>query len=207
VVVREVRGRSARPVQCGGDASADRFASANDRGDALDQPSARIRTQQQDIAGKTYHQRPPARPRPDKPIALFLPGLLAALPLTAVHALVFVDLFDIVLCELRGHGASGGWVRYRSKDLPEYAAVIDAALKRATTLFVIGEPLGGLVAPTLARLRPGQIRNVILIDTEFRLTMPGLAAWISERGGTPPDDPTSDASAWRSWALTRKTDR
>jgi hypothetical protein len=49
---------------------------------------------------------------------LFLPGLLAALPLTAVHALVFVDLFDIVWCELVAMAHRAGWVRYRSKDLP-----------------------------------------------------------------------------------------
>jgi pimeloyl-ACP methyl ester carboxylesterase len=54
-------------------------------------------------------------------------------------------------------------------------------LPRATGLSVIGESLGGLVALALARLRPDQIRNVILIDTPFHLTRPELAAWISEQ--------------------------
>jgi pimeloyl-ACP methyl ester carboxylesterase len=61
----------------------------------------------------------------------------------------------------------------------EYAALIDTALRRATGLFVMGESLGGLIALTLARLRPAQIRNVILIDTPFVLTRPELADWIS----------------------------
>jgi len=123
--------------------------------------------------------RIPARPRPGKPIALLLPGLLAALPLVAVRALAFLDLCDIVLCELPGHGASGQ-VEDVSLDAfaTEYAAMIDAALPRATGLTVIGESLGGLIALLLGKLRPAQIRNVVLVDTPFHLTRPELAAWI-----------------------------
>jgi pimeloyl-ACP methyl ester carboxylesterase len=150
-----------------------------------------LRTQRDDIActggivrGHTTAIslcRIPALPRPGKPIALFILGLLASLPLAAVRALAFVDLFDIVLCELPGHGASG-----KVADVSivafgaEYAALIDTALQRATGLFVIGESLGGLIALALARLRPGQIRNVVLIDTPFILTRPALADWIGQ---------------------------
>ncbi len=153
--------------------------------------SRAIGTQRDDITCKGYviHGcttqislcRMPALPRPGKPIALFLPGLLAALPLTAVRALAFIDMFDIVLCELPGHGASGE-VANVSVDAfaREFAAVIDATLKRATGLFVIGESLGGLVALALAHLRPGKIGNVVLIDTPFHLTRPDLVAWVSE---------------------------
>jgi pimeloyl-ACP methyl ester carboxylesterase len=117
----------------------------------------------------------------DKPIALFIPGLLASLPLAAVRALAFVDLFDVVLCELPGHGASGHVADVSvAAFAAEYAALIDAALQRATGLFVIGESLGGLVALALAHLRPGQIRNVVLIDTPFVLTRPELADWIGQ---------------------------
>jgi pimeloyl-ACP methyl ester carboxylesterase len=65
--------------------------------------------------------------------------------------------------------------------MPSAAAhVLAAAMPRAAGLFVIGESLGGLVALSLARLRPDQIRNVVLIDTPFHLTRPELAAWIGE---------------------------
>jgi pimeloyl-ACP methyl ester carboxylesterase len=150
-----------------------------------------IQTQRDDLLCKGYLIqgrtteisvcRIPAQPRPGKPIALFLPGLLAALPLTAVRALAFVDLFDIVLCELPGHGASGEVADVSiAAFAAEYATLIGTALQRAASLFLIGESLGGLVALALARLRPGQIRDVILVDTPFQLTRPDLAAWIAE---------------------------
>jgi pimeloyl-ACP methyl ester carboxylesterase len=169
-----------------------RFA-AGQRGEAIAEfyglARTAIRTQRGDltcnghvIPGRTTAisvLRIPAQPRPGKPIALLLPGLLAALPLVAVRALAFLDLFDIVLCELPGHGASGQ-VHDVSLDAfaAEYAAVIDAALPRATGLTIIGESLGGLVALVLGRLRSAQIRNVVLIDTPFHVTRPDLAAWI-----------------------------
>lgn len=153
--------------------------------------SAAIRTQRDDISCQGYVIRGrttdvsvcriPAQPRPGRPIALFLPGLLAALPLAAVRSLAFVELFDIVLCELPGHGASGEVAEVSLEAFAaEYAAVIDTALTRAANLVVIGESLGGLVALALGRLRPAQIRNVILVDTPFRLTRPEPAAWIGE---------------------------
>jgi pimeloyl-ACP methyl ester carboxylesterase len=117
---------------------------------------------------------------------LLLPGLLAALPLAAVRALAFVDLFDIVLGELPGHGASGQ-VEHVSLTAfaAEYAALLDTALPRAKSVTVIGESLGGLIALALARQRPDRIRHVVLVDTPFHLTRPDLAAWIGEtwRGG------------------------
>jgi pimeloyl-ACP methyl ester carboxylesterase len=153
--------------------------------------SLAIRTQRDDIACKGYLLqgrttaisvcRIPAQPRTGKPIALFLPGVLAALPLAAVRTLAFIDLFDIVLCELPGHGATGQVDAVSLEAFAaEYAAVIDTALPRATGLAVIGESLGGLIALALARLRPDRIRSVIVIDTPFLLTRPDLAAWIAE---------------------------
>lgn len=125
--------------------------------------------------------RIPAQPRPGKPIALFLPGLLSALPLAAVRSLAFLDLLDVVLCELPGHGVSGEIAEVSlGAFAAEYAAVIDAALPRAVGLTVIGESFGGLIALALARLRPTVMRNVILIDTPFHLTRPDLAVWIGE---------------------------
>src|SRR5208282_5978459 len=116
-----------------------------------------IRTHREDLSCKGYVVpgrttqisvcRIPAEPRPDKPIALFLPGLLSALPLAAVRALAFVDVFDLVLCELPGHGASGEVAKPSLEAFAaEFSAVVDTALPRAAGLFVIGESLGGLVA-------------------------------------------------------------
>jgi len=150
-----------------------------------------IRTQRDDVACKGYMIqgrsveisvcRIPAQPRPGKPIALFLPGLLAFLPWTAVRALAFVDLFDIVVCELPGHGASGEAADVSLDSFAaEYAALVDTALKRARGLTVIGESLGGLVALALGRVRPDHVRNVVLIDTPFYLTRPDLVSWIGE---------------------------
>ena len=151
-----------------------------------------VRTQRGDLTGQGYIVRGrtsdvsvfriPAQPRPGKPIALFLPGLLTSLPLTAARVLAFVDLFDIVLCELPGHGASGevADVSLRCIRRGICRACSTPALRHAGSLFVIGESLGGLVALALARLRPDRIRNVVLLDTPFHLTRPDLAAWISE---------------------------
>jgi pimeloyl-ACP methyl ester carboxylesterase len=168
---------------------------AGNRQEAIEQfhalASVAVRAQREDLTGQGYIVRGhtsdvsvfriPARPRPDKPIALFLPGLLTSLPLTAARVLAFVDLFDIVVCELPGHGASGE-VADVSLDAfaAEYAALLDIALRHAGSLFVIGESLGGLVALSLAHLRPDRIRNVVLLDTPFHLTRPDPAAWISE---------------------------
>ncbi len=153
--------------------------------------SVAIRTQREDVScrghmiqGRTVEIsvcRIPAQPRPGKPIALFLPGLLSFLPLTAARVPAFFDLFDIVLCELPGHGASGQVTDVSlAAFAAEYVTLIDTALSRAAGLFVFGESLGGLIALALARLRPGQIHNVILLDTPFKLTRPELAARISE---------------------------
>jgi pimeloyl-ACP methyl ester carboxylesterase len=153
--------------------------------------AASIRTQREDltckgciIRGRTTDIsifRIPAQPRPGKPVALFLPGLLTFLPLTAARVLAFADVFDIVLCELPGHGATGA-VDDVSLDAfaAEYATLLDPAPQHAGSLFVIGESLGGLVALSLARSRPDRVRNVVLLDTPFHLTRPDLALWISE---------------------------
>ena len=168
---------------------------AGHRQEAIEQffapASLAIHTQRSDVSCRGYViegrttavsvLRIPAQSRPGKPIALFLPGLLSALPLAAVRSLAFFDLVDIVLCELPGHGVSG-----EVKDVSlaafaaEYAAVIDVALSRAVGLTVIGESFGGLIALALAHLRPVAICNVILIDTPFYLTRPDLASWIGE---------------------------
>ena len=150
-----------------------------------------IQTQRNDIACKGYVIpgrtteisvcRIPAQARPGKPVALFLPGLLSVLPMAAVRALAFADLFDVAICELPGHGASGQVADVSlAAFAEEYAAVIDIALTQATGLTVIGESLGGLIALALARLRPARISNVILIDTPFVLTRPDAAASIGE---------------------------
>lgn len=125
--------------------------------------------------------RIPAQPRPGMPTAMFLPGLLTTLPMAAARAVTFADMFDIVLCELPGHGASGQVEPVSLEGFAaEYAALIEGSMPRASGLTVIGESIGGLIALVLARLLPDRIRNVILIDTPFHLTSPILAATISQ---------------------------
>ncbi|MBN8872050.1 MAG: alpha/beta fold hydrolase [Rhodospirillales bacterium] len=122
--------------------------------------------------------RIPATPRPGKPAALFLPGLLSSLPLAAARAVALIDVADLIVCELPGHGASGvPPVVSLESFAAEYAALLDRAA--AGRIAVFGESLGGLVALALGRLRPETIRSVVLIDTPFHLTRPALAAWIA----------------------------
>lgn len=145
-----------------------------------------IHTQRPDIAAACYLLpgrsislsvcRIPAVPRPDRPIAVFVPGLGASLLLAAVHALALIEHFDIVVCSLPGHSGSD--------ELPdvslagfsdECAALVAATMPRARNLFVIGQSLGGLIALQMAHRRPDQIRHVILLDPPFRLTRPRAA--------------------------------
>jgi glycosyltransferase involved in cell wall biosynthesis/pimeloyl-ACP methyl ester carboxylesterase len=119
-----------------------------------------------------------------RPIALFIPDILTPLPDAAVRAMPFLARFDLAVCEWPGHGASGETADVALPTLAaELAPLVDQLAPAGQSLFVIGESIGGLLALALARLRPRQIRNVILIDTPFHLTRPALAADI--------------ASAWR----------
>jgi pimeloyl-ACP methyl ester carboxylesterase len=55
-------------------------------------------------------------------------GLPATLPLIDVNALAFVDQFDVVLCELPGHGGSGQVADALPESVAgEYMAQIDKA--------------------------------------------------------------------------------
>ncbi len=122
--------------------------------------------------------RIPATPRTGMPVALFLPGLQSSLLLAATRAAVFVDLADLIVCELPNHGATG---MPPEVSLASFAAEYAALIDHATTgpLAVFGESLGGLVALALARSRPERVRSVVLLDTPFHLTRPALAAWIT----------------------------
>jgi hypothetical protein len=145
-----------------------------------------IRTQRPDITAACYLLpgrtvslsvcRIPAVPRPDRPIAVFVPGLGASLLLAAVHALALLDRFDVVVCSLPGHSGSD-----ESPDVSltgfsdECAALVAAAMPQARNLFAIGQSLGGLIALEMAHRSPAQIKHVILLDPPFRLTRPRAA--------------------------------
>ncbi len=145
-----------------------------------------IHTQRPDVAAACYLLpgrtislsvcRIPAVPRPDRPIAVFIPGLGASLLLAAVHALVLLDRFDVVVCSLPGHTGSD--------ELPdvslagfsdECATLIAAAMPDARNLFAVGQSLGGLIALEMAHRCPAQVKHVILLDPPFRLTRPRAA--------------------------------
>jgi pimeloyl-ACP methyl ester carboxylesterase len=140
-----------------------------------------IQTQRPDIAAACYLLpgrtisltvcRIPAVPRPDRPIAVFIPGPGASLLLAAVHALALLDRFDVVVCSLPGHSGSDELPDVSLASFSdECSALIAAALPSARSLFVIGQSLGGLIALEMAHRSPDQIKHVILLDPPFRLT-------------------------------------
>jgi pimeloyl-ACP methyl ester carboxylesterase len=115
--------------------------------------------------------RIPAVPRPDRPIAVFIPGLGASLLLAAVHALALLDRFDVVVCSLPGHSGSDELSDVSLAGFAdECAALVTAAMPAARNLFAVGQSLGGLIALEMARRCPDRIRHVILLDPPFRLT-------------------------------------
>jgi glycosyltransferase involved in cell wall biosynthesis/pimeloyl-ACP methyl ester carboxylesterase len=118
----------------------------------------------------------PPTPR-GRPLAWFVPDILCRLPHAALRALPFLARFDLAICEWPGHGAAGETADASlSAIAAEFAVLIDRVVPAGQGVFVIGESVGGLVALSLARLRPQQVRNVILLDTPFCLTRPSLAA-------------------------------
>ncbi len=88
-------------------------------------------------------------------LALLLPGVGTRMNSTCLRAIPLTSLFDLLVCELPGHGISGevpdvsveGFAR-------EYAALIDRYVTGRPNLMVIGESFGGLIGLALARLRP-----------------------------------------------------
>jgi pimeloyl-ACP methyl ester carboxylesterase len=132
--------------------------------------------------------RLPAQPRPDKPLALFLFDCFADLDRDGHCTTGLAGLFDLILCELPGHGETGhvadvsldGFAR-------EYASLLDCHVPGPCSVTVIGEGFGGLVALALAQLRPDRVEQVILLDPPFHLTRVNHAASLSNawrRAGT-----------------------
>jgi pimeloyl-ACP methyl ester carboxylesterase len=124
--------------------------------------------------------RMPAEPREGRPLALFLPGIRSLMNATCLRAVPLTTLFDLLVCELPGHGISGevddvsleGFAR-------EYAALIDCYVPNPRRLWVIGESFGGLLGLVLAGLRPERIGSLALLETPFQLTRPAIAAVLS----------------------------
>jgi pimeloyl-ACP methyl ester carboxylesterase len=123
--------------------------------------------------------RMPAEPT-GRPVALFLPGIRSLMNATCLRAVPLTVLFDLLVCELPGHGISGevddvsleGFAR-------EYAALIDRYVPNPRHLWVIGESFGGLLGAVLVGLRPDRIGKLVLLETPFLLTRPAIAAVLS----------------------------
>jgi pimeloyl-ACP methyl ester carboxylesterase len=126
--------------------------------------------------------RMPATPSGGRPLALFLPGMTTLMNATCLRAIPLTVLFDLIVCELPGHGMSGevedvsleGFAR-------EYAALIDRYVPAPQHLWIIGESFGGLVAAALARQRPDRIGGLVLLETPVCLTRPALAQLLSRQ--------------------------
>lgn len=124
--------------------------------------------------------RMPAAARADRALALFLPGVTSLMNATCLRAIPLTVLFDLIVCELPGHGISGevddvsleGFAR-------EYAALIDRYVLSPRNLCVIGESFGGLVGAALARLRPDRVATLVLLETPLCLTRAPLAALLA----------------------------
>jgi pimeloyl-ACP methyl ester carboxylesterase len=124
--------------------------------------------------------RLPAKPSDGRPVALFLPGIRSLMNATCLRVTPLTTLFDLLACELPGHGISGevddvsleGFAR-------EYASLIDRYVPNPRRLWVIGESFGGLLGLVLARLRPERVGALALLETPFLLTRPVIAAVLS----------------------------
>jgi len=124
--------------------------------------------------------RIPATPTPGRRLALFLPGIMAAMNATCLRVMPLTGLFDIIACELAGHGISEEVGDVSPEAFArEYAALIDRYVPPPHPVHVIGESYGGLLGAALARLRPDRVRQLVLLDTPVCLTRPPLAELLS----------------------------
>jgi pimeloyl-ACP methyl ester carboxylesterase len=124
--------------------------------------------------------RIPATATPHRPLALFLPGILTEFKETCLRVLPLAELFDLVVCELPGHGITHEVADVSLQGFAqEYIALIDRYMKPSQRVFVVGESFGGLIGAALARSRPDRVIHLILIDTPVCLTRPPLAALLT----------------------------
>jgi pimeloyl-ACP methyl ester carboxylesterase len=133
--------------------------------------------------------RLPAEGRPGHPRALFISGCFANIRVNARWVAALMTLFDVILCELPGHGDSAP-VQEVSLDsfAAVYARLIDHHIPSCWPLTVIGESLGGLVALRLARLRADRVARLVLLDPPLVLTRPPVRALLGRvwrSGGSP----------------------
>jgi pimeloyl-ACP methyl ester carboxylesterase len=126
--------------------------------------------------------RIPATATANQPLALFLPGIMTTMADTCLRVLPFIRLFDIVVCDLPGHGTSGEVENVSpSAFAQEYASLIDRYIPAPQHIYIVGESYGGLVGAALAALRPDRIRHLFLLDTPLCLTRPPLRAMLTAR--------------------------
>jgi pimeloyl-ACP methyl ester carboxylesterase len=101
---------------------------------------------------------------------------------TCMRVLPLIGLFDIVVCDLPGHGTSGEVDDVSpSAFAQEYAALIDRYIPSPRQVYIVGESYGGLVGAALAVMRPDRVRHLCLLDTPLCLTRPQLRALLTAR--------------------------
>lgn len=155
--------------------------------------------------------RGPAVFRTGRELAVFLPDVLTDLPSACRTAAPLAAMFDVTVCELPGHGASGEVADLSLTGFAqEYAALIDSHVPACRGMTLIGEGFAGLLALETARLRPERVARVVLLDTPFLLTRPAVASALAARWRSAPSpyarlvlremfgvDPNSGASLHR----------
>ena len=125
--------------------------------------------------------RLPASGRFGKPLALFLCDCFGDLDHDGGRVASLTSLFDLILCELPGHGETGRVADVSLQGFAQtYASLIDCHVPDGRDLTVIGDSLGGLIGLWLVRLRPGRVARLVLLDPPFRLTPRRLGMHLSD---------------------------
>jgi pimeloyl-ACP methyl ester carboxylesterase len=126
--------------------------------------------------------RIPAQATANQPLALFLPGIMTVMSDTCLRVLPLIGMFDIVVCDLPGHGTSGEVQDVSpSAFAQEFSALIDRYIPGPRHIYIVGESYGGLVGAALAAMRPDRVRHLFLLDTPLCLTRPPLRALLTAR--------------------------
>jgi len=125
--------------------------------------------------------RLPASGRSGKPLALFLCDCFGDLDQDGAQIASLTSLFDLILCELPGHGETGRVADVSLQGFAQtYASLIDCHVPDGQDLTVIGDSLGGLIGLFLVRLRPARVARLVLLDPPFRLTPRHLGVHLSD---------------------------
>ncbi len=77
----------------------------------------------------------------------------------------FTDRYDVVCMDFRGHGRSGGWYTFSSRESADLEAVLEWMQERYTAVGLIGFSMAGAIAiTTLSQRRWPVVRSLISVS-------------------------------------------